>query len=59
MTNAKTKCGAEFVSSFVSSEGAESYACDREDGRHLSHRDADGTTFVRVPGGAIVTTPRT
>lgn len=55
MTNAKTKCGGEFVSS----DGAESYACDREGGRHLSHRDADGTTFVRVPGGAIVTKPRT
>lgn len=54
MTNAKTKCGGEFVSS----DGAESYTCDREDGRHLSHRDADGTTFLRVPGGAIVTKPR-
>ncbi|GAA4098717.1 MULTISPECIES: hypothetical protein [Actinomadura] len=52
MASSDSKCGAKFTSR----DGEETVTCDR-DGRHVVHRDADGTKAVRVPGGAVISKP--
>ncbi|GLZ15851.1 hypothetical protein Acsp04_60860 [Actinomadura sp. NBRC 104425] len=54
MSNDRNKCGATFVG-----RDGETVKCDRDGARrHVAHRAADGTTAVRVPGGAVITKPR-
>ena len=53
--NATAKA-AECGDALVADDGT--LTCVRGDGRHLIHRDADGTRFVRAPGGALVLDPK-
>ncbi|MGW4664064.1 hypothetical protein [Streptosporangium sandarakinum] len=46
------KCGGSFAN------GEELFVCDRDNDRHLVHRDANGTTAVKVPGGFLVSKPK-
>lgn len=42
------KCDKKFVET-----GGKTLACGK-DGKHIVHKDGDGTAFVKAPGGAIV-----
>ncbi|WP_156056655.1 hypothetical protein [Streptosporangium roseum] len=43
------KCGAQFIA-----DTYETFTCERQDEVHLRHRDTNGTTAIRVPGGALI-----
>ena len=44
------KCDA----TFVGKKDNEVIRCNRDDSRHVVHRDSNGTKVVKAPGGAIV-----
>lgn len=43
------KCDATFIT-----DTYETFTCERPDDVHLRHRDNNGTTAIRVPGGALI-----
>lgn len=47
---------AKCDTTFVPADGDETFTCEREDTLHLKHRDSGGTTAIKVPGGALIST---
>lgn len=56
MSKTREKCGDEF---FPEGSDDPAFTCDRDVGLHIVHRDSStGTTAVRIPGGAWVTSKK-